>query len=241
MAEPTTIQELWALTSGPSGVDRERLKELVDILDFRGLDARSKELLSASRMALAGEGTSHTPFPSLSSRLQTTVKKTVIEQYLRELGTRMRLPTELVIGGSSALILHDLLNRATKHIDLVDEVPQVLRELHEWRAKARERYGLYLAHFQSHYLPTDWSSRLCSLGSYGRLSVSLVDPVDIFIGKLFSRRDKDLDDLRALCGVLNREAIDARLEFAKSLAADQDRRAQAIQNYYIVFGQEPSL
>ncbi len=32
MAEPTTIQELWDLTSGPSGVDRERLKELVDTL-----------------------------------------------------------------------------------------------------------------------------------------------------------------------------------------------------------------
>lgn len=153
----------------------------------------------------------------------------------------MRLSTEVVIGGSSALILNALLSRATEDINLVDEVPEALRELHEWRAKAQVRYGLYLAHFQSHYLPDGWSSRLTSLGSYGKLKVFLVDPIDIFVGKLFSRRDKDLDDLRTLCEVLSRDLIDARLSSARSLAADEELRAQAVQNYYIVFGQEPSL
>lgn len=239
MGNPTTAEDLWALASRPGCIDREQLRKVVENLEPTDLDSRTRELLSASLCALAGQGTGHTPFPSLSARLQTTMKKTTIEQYLREMGSQIQRPVRLVIGGSSALILSGLLNRATEHIDLVDEVPQALRELHEWRAKAQVRYGLYLAHFQSHYLPTGWESRVGSLGSFGRLEVSLVDPIDIFIGKLFSRREKDFDDLRALCEMLSRDQIDARLESAKALAADNDLRAHAARSYYIIFGQKP--
>ncbi len=65
-----------------------------------------------------------------------------------------------------------------------------------------ERYGLRLAHFQSHYLPDGWQRRVESFGVFGELAVFLVDPVDIAVGKLFSRRDKDLDDVRMLKRVL---------------------------------------
>lgn len=241
MTSPETIQELWALTSSQVGVDRSRLREIVTGLELNGLDSRSRDLLLASRMALAGEDTSHTPFPSLSSRLGDTMKKNTIEQYLRELGTRIQAPATLVIGGSSALILNGLLSRATEDIDIVDEVPQALRDLHEWRDKAKVRYGLYLAHFQSHYLPTGWSSRLHSLGDYGKLSIFLVDPVDIFVGKLFSKREKDLDDLRALSLTLSEDSVKTRLEDAQGLASDEERASQAKDNYYIVFGRQAPL
>ena len=50
------------------------------------------------------------------------MKKSTIVQYLRELGTRLQQSTKLVVGGSSALILQDLLSRSTEEIDVVDEV-----------------------------------------------------------------------------------------------------------------------
>lgn len=164
------------------------------------------------------------------------MKKNTLEQYLRELSTQLKEAARLVIGGSSALILADLLSRATESIDLVEDVPPSLRELYTWRDRAKLRYGLHLAHFQSHYLPEGWESRLHSRGKTGTLEVFLVDPIDIFVGKLFSRREKDLDDLRALSPLLSREGIEQRLISARALAADAARREVAEKNYFIVFG-----
>jgi Nucleotidyltransferase of unknown function (DUF6036) len=237
MSKPKSIDRLWKVTSSQTGIDRSHLQEIVGSIDDETLDARSRELILASRQALAGESTEETAFPSLSSRLIEPMKKTLIEQYLRELGTRLQHKVKLIIGGSSALILLELLSRATEDIDVVDEVPEPLREMHKWRARAQTRYGLYIAHFQSHYLPQGWSERLHSRGNYGKLEVFVVDPVDIFVGKLFSRREKDLDDLRVLSSTLDRESIVARLSAATALLSDEDRRRMARDNYYIVYGE----
>lgn len=233
-------EELWSVT-GRRCVDPQELAQAVARVAVDELDARGKDLLRASRRALSGHSTQQTGFPTLSSRLRSTIKKTTIEQYLREMGLQISVMSRIVIGGSSALILQGLLNRNTEAIDLVDEVPEVLRNLHDWRSSAKQRYGLYLAHFQSHYLPRGWEKRLHSVGGFGRLEIFLVDPIDIFVGKLFSRRTKDLDDLRELSGQLERSRIDTRLVNAVGLLADAQARSQAEYNYYIVYGEEPDL
>ena len=236
MSDPHLIESLWEIATAQTGVERERLQMLLAQIDLEDADARTKELYKASQRAVSGLSTESTRFPSLSARIMNPMKKNTIEQYLRELGTRIQQSTRLVIGGSSALILQDLLSRGTEDVDVVDEVPLALREMHEWRAQAKTRYGLYIAHFQSHYLPKGWAERLHSKGRFGKLEVFLVDPVDIFVGKMFSRREKDLDDLRALASVMDRRAIDFRLQESKSLLSDKARRGLARDNYYIVFG-----
>lgn len=233
----SAVQQLWQLTAGARCVDRDSLSEVLRALPVEGLDWRTSELARASALALAGRSTESTEFPSLRHRVGSPVKKDTVLQYLRELGSQLSEPARIVVGGSSALILAELLSRNTEDIDLVDEVPASLRALHAWRTRAQERYGLYLAHFQSHYLPRDWGKRLSSLGQMGRLEAFLVDPLDILVGKLFSRREKDLDDLREALPKVSLASFHARLEFADRLADDPKLLEQARKNHDIVLGQ----
>jgi hypothetical protein len=100
------------------------------------------------------------------------------------------------------------------------------------------RYRLRLAHFQSHYLPSGWDQRVHSLGTFGRLQVFLVDVYDVFLSKLFSRREKDRDDLRVLAPQLDKEILTRRLrETAAPLSSDPNLRPSAEQNWYILFGE----
>lgn len=162
-----------------------------------------------------------------------------VEQYLREIGTRLTNPTTVYVGGSGSLILSGKLSRRTDDVDVVDEVPQSIRNEHELLGQLRNRYGLSLNHFQSHYLPDGWQSRASSLGRFGKLDVFLVDPIDIFVGKLFSNRTKDLDDLRVLAPQLDAMLITDRLRSsAGRLYADAKLWASAERNWYVVFGDE---
>lgn len=230
------IDALWALTSGRSFVDADKLVVAVARVSSLTLDPRTDELATAARLALQGQDTGHTKFPTLKARMGTVMKKSTIEKFLKDLGSELVEPARIIVGGSSALILFDLLERNTEDIDLVDEIPAPLRTMHQWRENAKERYGLYLAHFQSHYLPRDWENRLVSMGSFRQLTVLLVDPLDILVGKLFSRRVKDQADLDQILPSIPRERFDQRLLYADRLAADESLRQQADKNYYILFG-----
>jgi hypothetical protein len=100
------------------------------------------------------------------------------------------------------------------------------------------QYGLQLTHFQSHYLPSGWSQRVRSLGRFGTLDVYLVDVYDIFVGKLFSGREKDRGDLRMLKRSLDKGQIVERLQTAaKNLAAESALKDHADKNWYILFGE----
>jgi len=72
----------------------------------------------------------------------------------------------------------------------------------------------------------------------------LVDriPLDIFVGKLSSRRGKDLDDLRTLKSGFVADDIVERLKSSGGslLAADQCRQ-NLIHNWYILFGSKPPV
>jgi hypothetical protein len=177
-------------------------------------------------------------FASLESRLMESTKPETIKRFLRELGSSIRESCRIHIGGSGALMLLGVLHRRTDDIDVVDEVPAPIRKDHALLESMVARYGLRLAHFQSHYLPDHWETRLKSFGVYGQLQVFLVDPVDIALGKMFSRREKDLDDLRILITSIGKATLRDRLNSSgKSLLADPQLRSNAERNWYILFGQ----
>jgi hypothetical protein len=71
-----------------------------------------------------------------------------------------------VIGGSIALILPSRISRHTEDIDVVDEIPKSLRDDHDLLTRLAARYGLRPAHFQSHYLPDGWESRVKPFGKF---------------------------------------------------------------------------
>lgn len=177
-------------------------------------------------------------FPSLEKRLMEKTRSEVVQQFLRELGLHVDHPARLEIGGSIALILSGNLSRMTEDIDVVDEVPVQLRSQHALLDELALRYNLRLTHFQSHFLPAGWADRLRSLGRYGQLDVFLVDACDIFVGKLFSARVKDRDDLRALAPLMDNVTLAARLrDFAGALLAEPDLAANARRNWYILYNQ----
>jgi hypothetical protein len=142
------------------------------------------------------------------------------------------------IGGSAALIVAGKLSRATEDVDVVDEVPAEIRTRYDLLERLAARYGLHIAHFQSHYLPTGWADRVRSLGRLGQLEVYLVDEYDVFLSKLFSRREKDRDDLRLLAPLLDRQTVIARLrDTTGPLRSDECLRQAAADNWYILFGE----
>jgi hypothetical protein len=177
-------------------------------------------------------------FPSLKERLMDKTDPEVVRQLFRELGAHLHRSTRLAVGGSIALILPGQLARATEDIDVVNEVPDEIRSQHKLLDDLRKRFGLKLTHFQSHYLPSGWEKRLHGLEPFGQLQVYLVDAIDVFLSKLFSKRTKDLDDLRALAPQLDKETIVQRLrETSEALMADDSLRQCAEKNWYIVYGE----
>lgn len=177
-------------------------------------------------------------FPSLPKRVQMATKPEDIKQFLRLIGGQLTTPVRVVIGGSSSLILAGLIHRQTEDVDVVDEVPQAIRELHSSLSKLQDEYALVLAHFQSHYLPRGWESRLTSQGSFGRMEVYTVDPLDVAVGKLMSRRDKDRTDLRVLARHFSKSEFTERLAECRNHFQDEKLLQSAKHNWYVLFGED---
>jgi hypothetical protein len=254
---------LWKVTVPGQQVDPERLgAALSGLLDSNDLDFRTKLLASDSLKALRAnwgrdefaDWMSARPnrevlmqlmetdlgppgFPSLEKRVMEPTRPEVVQQVLRELGIRLRHTARIEIGGSIALILSGNLSRVTEDIDLVNEVPAELRSQHDLLNELASRYSLRLAHFQSHYLPAGWESRVRSIGRFGQLDVFLIDTIDIFLSKLFSSRTKDLDDLRALFPQFDKGVITERMRnSAAALLREPQFAENARRNWYILCG-----
>src|SRR4051794_36450777 len=144
--------ELWQLAFGQPQIDPTRLAIALEREAMhQDLDARTRVLIRDSLEALRGHWgderfarwlassrssqqlrgireTEHAPvgFTTLSRGLMDATKRDTIEQFLRELGTSLRQPQRIYVGGSGALILLGHLSRHTDDIDVVDEVPQSL-------------------------------------------------------------------------------------------------------------------
>lgn len=254
--------DLHALVYGTPWIDPRTLLAAVEReLRAPGPDFRTRVLLRDSMSALArrwGPGELETAlspdvrgaahrilaedlgepgFTSLERRMADATSPEAITEFLRALGDKINTPARLEIGGSASLILRGLLQRPTDDVDAVNEVPAPIRVEYDLLDRLTARFGLRLAHFQSRYLPSGWDHRLQSFGRFGTVDVLLVDPVDIFVGKLFSKREKDQDDLRMLKRTLNREAIEGRLTSScVGFLNDEAIRALAERNWYLVFG-----
>ena len=187
---------------------------------------------------LSDPSTDEVGFPSLEFRTMETTNPDDVRSMLRELGRAIHQPTQLIIGGSIALIMDALIIHETEDIDVVDEVPEPIRREHELLAEYVKRYGLQITHFQSHYLPDGWRSRIKSLDRFGSIDVFLVDPYDILTGKLFSRRSKDLDHIRHALKLL--DAATLRDRVARTTAAyrrDELLLEAGLKNWYILTGE----
>jgi hypothetical protein len=257
--------ELWTLVLGRPQIDPDALAAAIvravvrGDLDFRtrllirdALDALrrrwgaprveawvSAQACSVELRRLIDSDMGPAGFPSLGERLMESTKQEMVQQFLRELGSRLAQPAKVTIGGSIALILAGALSRHTEDIDIVDEVPGEIRREHDLLRELSQRYGLQLTHFQSHYLPGGWESRVRSIGAFGRLRVFIVDTYDIFLGKLFSARDKDRDDLRMLWPAMDQERLAELLRSAAgTMLGEALLRRNAEQNWYVLSGEK---
>ncbi len=215
---------------------------LAALRDVRG-DPWLEEMLKQSGhfetvTKLAAETPGEVGFRFLGRRLMSYQDPEVVREFLRELGRGIQSPAKVIIGGSTALIFAGLLLRRTDDIDVVDELPASIRSERDLLNKLQERYELRLAHFQSHYLPDGWESRIHSLGRFDLIEAFIVDGYDTAVGKLFSKRDKDLDDLRVLKRALDQSAFASRLSSAgQRLLQEPELRQNAEKNWYILFGE----
>jgi hypothetical protein len=224
----------------------EALEESIEpgLLNDYLLDRTSIEIAKAIRARIDDAWNSHcdVKFPSLKERLMPHLSPITIRQFLRELGSAIAHPARITMGGAASLVLRGLLSRATEDVDVVDEVPAVIRDEREILQELSVRYGLRMTHFQSHYLPRDWESRTVDFGTFGKIQVRLVDALDIVAGKVFSARPKDLDDFRMLSLTLNKEELRQRvLKGSTSLTSSDQNRRQAMTNWYIVYGEDLGL
>ena len=178
-------------------------------------------------------------FPSLKGRLMDKTRPEVVLRFLRELGEGTRRAARIDIGGSTALILAGVLNRATEAIDVVDEISSGIPVEHDLLDGLTKRYGLRLTHFQSHFLPDCWASRVHTLGKFGSVDARVIDVLDIAVGKLFSRRTKDFDDLRDMldAGHLTASSLEEHMRLtAQVLLIAPMLRASAERNWMVLFG-----
>jgi len=162
-------------------------------------------------------------FPTLRQRMMERIEPETITEFFRELGRATQEPTHLEIG---------YLAYPTNNIDVVDQAQNNLL------SRLAAQFGLSLTYFQSHYLPLGWLQRVRSFGRFELLDVYLIDVYDIFVGKLFSSREKDFDDLRVLKRALEKDQIIDRVKTSgQKLAAEPSLGAAAERNWYVLFGE----
>lgn len=260
------VDELWNMAQRPFDVDASALACAVETAAGDGLlDYRTRLLVRDSVQALEAhwgaerfaEWFQHSPrrseltqirasveaaddfaFPYLARSIVDAIKPETVMQLLREISGEVTKPTRLVIGGSIALLLQGFLARHTQDIDVVDELPPELRARHELLEQVTARFKLRLTHFQSHYLPAGWEQRMRSVSVLDNLQVLVVDAYDVVVGKLFSNREKDRDDLRAVTPQLDRDTLVRRVrETTASFRADPKLLAAAQKNWFVVFGE----
>jgi hypothetical protein len=178
-------------------------------------------------------------FPSIKVRLMDKLEPDDVRELFRNLGGKLRRPVRINVGGAIALIMPGLLARNTDDIDVINEVPEEIRNLHSELDEYQKLYGLHFGHVQSHYFPSGWDKRLHYLDSYDELTVYLVDPYDVFLSKLFSRRTKDMGDMRVLMPQLDKNVLSQRFrDTCGSFLASDELKKLAEQNWYILFGEK---
>lgn len=189
--------------------------------------------------ALLDESFPEVGFPHIRRRLVDTIGEVQIKQIFSLLGERIHGRVEVYVAGSIPTLIEGLTARPTEDIDLVDEVPEMIRKQRALLRRIETEYGLRLGHVQSHYLPSGWEKRRHFLGDFGGLRVYLVDAYDIFVSKLSSKKKKHQDDLRVLASKLDKETARRRLfDAGRAFLDDHQQRPQIETNWQFIY-QEP--
>lgn len=260
----TQALNLWALVHGRPQIDPSDLAEAVcQQAGEDGPDYRTRLLIRDSIAALRSywgddqlerwltrcpyrarvrvlcqEPFDEVGFPTIARRLMDKTRPDSVRQLLEQLGRIVHRETTIYVAGSVALILRGYLERHTDDIDLIDEVPPDLRKEHQRLDELEASYRLRLGHVPSHDFPSGWQQRAHSLGSFGRLRAFLLDVYDVFLRKLFSARQKDIDDLRMLAPQLDRAVLTRTLKDTAGGFLAAPRLLQLAQdNWQIVFGE----
>jgi hypothetical protein len=256
--------DLWGLVLDQQYVDPRDLADAVEAqAEEKALDFRTRLLIRDSAEALRNywgerrfrdwlegcaardrieairrEELGKPGFPFLREQVMEPTRPETIRQFFEELGRELHKTVRVHLGGSGALILTGYLSRRTQDLDVVDELPEEIRSLRKKLEDLSKRYRLEIAHFQSHYLPKGWENRVHSLEPFGRLQVFLVDAYDVFLSKLFSAREKDRDDLRALAPQLDKETVVRRMKETTAAWQGESHLLQRAQdNWKILYGE----
>jgi hypothetical protein len=233
------VKDLWDLTCGQPSVDADELAASLEReVGEDDLDFRTQLLIRDSIDALCGfwgktrveswlRKSSQGPllqamwkldlgepgFPTLRRRVAKALRPQKILEILNESGNQWPEHSQVVIGGSVALILSEELLRDETDPDIWDEPPDALR-------------------------PTGWRDRIRHVGQFGNLDLYLMDSYDIFISMLFSVRRRDLINLRHMDDRLLKQTVEQRLiATASSLRADPQRLKSAKHNWYVLYGE----
>ncbi|MEM8872881.1 MAG: DUF6036 family nucleotidyltransferase [Planctomycetota bacterium] len=178
-------------------------------------------------------------WPSLRTHVMAHDPNQMIRRMLDELGRGIRRPTQITVGGSSALLLSKLLVRSTEDVDVVDELPEAIRTEYDLLDRLADEYKIRMTHFASHYLPDCWANRVQSLGVFRKLSVRIVDPLDVLTGKFFTRRDKDFADIKACWDKIDQQRLRNRLATSTaSYRENEELTSRATDRWAILTGEE---
>jgi hypothetical protein len=189
--------------------------------------------------AILSESFDETGFPHIRRRLVASISSTQIMQIFTLLGQNVHERIEVYVAGSIPTLIEGLTARPTEDIDIVDEVPEVIRKQRALLRKIQSDYGLSLGHVQSHYLPVGWEKRRRFLGDFGGIRVYLVDAYDIFVSKLSSKQKKHQDDLRVLALKLDKDTAKGRLfHDGRAFLDDPRQRPQIEANWQFIY-QDP--
>lgn len=263
-AAADAVEELWRLVRTGEAIDTTHLWDVLAKIGRHGddEDERTRLLIKQMREALAkhfgeafvryrlGPDVRFTAedaaqfldgrgFHHLEDRVQDVTNPETLFALLRDLGTRVREPVTLIIGGSLSLMLDSLVVRKTDDVDITDEVPRAIREDPALIDEMERKHGLRIAHFQSHYLPNNWANRTKAIGQFGTIDARRVDPVDVLVAKLFSKRARDFRDLRAALSRIDRESIVDRVRHnTRDLQSDPFALEAAKHNWYVLTGED---
>lgn len=163
-----------------------------------------------------------------------------VRRFFEHLGKSLRVNerVRIEVAGSVALILPGLICRQTADIDVVGEVPTVIRENHRLVDELQAAHNLHLGHVQTHYFPMGWQERAHYFDDFDRLQVYLLDVYDVFLSKLFSSRIKDMGDMRELLPQIDKHTLVRKLkDHCQSFLSAQRLKDIATDNWKILFGE----
>jgi hypothetical protein len=219
---------------------RDSIEALKDYWGAPRLESWLAACAEAGRIrAICDEPFEKVGFPSIRRRLMDKTEPDHVHQFLQDLGRRLQGQHRIYVAGSIALVLPGYLVRHTDDIDVVGEVPKEIRDDHALVKSLQDRYGLHLGHVQPHYYPKGWQDRAHSLAAFGRLQVFLLDVYDVVLGKLYSARDKDLDDLRVLIPQIDKDVLIRKFQQSAADFIASPRLGEiATDNWKILFGED---